>query len=244
MANNSDNDVVAVFIFKAITGATLYSKKLLIFHDDLFAAFLSAFRSFFKEFLLGGLTLFASDEYVLYLVSKNDLLTTIIVDKKKKSNKYYSIGYKITEEFYEDYKRIIEDRTPLIPTHEIKFDDKLFEILENYNVQIETHPEVLKFYQIDSQGIGKEFSFISEDHLYSMPLFMVSNLVTNQIFILENNNNLPRKTIFQANKFASNLNQKEFKSQLEIRNISEPWDCERLITEIKNTLLGQEISTF
>jgi hypothetical protein len=120
----------------------------------------------------------------------------------------------------------------------------LFEILENYNVQIAIHPEVLKFYQIDSQGIGKEFSYISEDHLYSMSLFMVSNLVTNQIFILENDNTLPRKTIFQANKFASNLNQQEHKSLFTIRNVSEPWDCERLIREFRNTLLGQEISIF
>ncbi|MHA1983023.1 MAG: hypothetical protein ACW967_01635 [Candidatus Hodarchaeales archaeon] len=244
MANNSDNDIVAVFIFKAITGATLYSKKILIFHDDLFAAFLSAFRTFFNEFLLGGLTLFASNEYILYLVSKNDLLTTIIVDKKKKSNKYYSLGYKITEEFYNDYKSIIEDTTPLIPTHQIKFDEKLFEILENYNVQIVTHLDVLKFYQIDSNGIGKEFSFISEDHLFSIPLFLVSNLVTNQIFILENDNSLPRKAVFQANKFASNLNQQQHKSLFTIRNVSEPWDCERLITEFRNILLGQDISLF
>jgi hypothetical protein len=244
MTNNSDNDVAAVFIFKAITGATLYSKKMLVFHDDLFAAFLSAFRTFFNEFLLGGLTLFASDEYILYLVSKNDLLTTIIVDKKKKSNKYYSIGYKITEEFYADYKRIIEDTTPLIPTHEIKFDEKLLEILENFNVQISPTHEVLKFYQMDSNGIGKEFSFISEDHLFTMPLFMVSNLVTNQIFVLENDNSLPRKAIFQANKFASNLNQQDYKSLFTIRNVSEPWDCERLITEFRNIILGQEISLF
>lgn len=242
MSKNASNDVVAVYIFKALTGATLYSKKILILHDDLFAAFISAIRTFFSNFLLGGLTLFSSDKYIIYFASKNDLLTTVIVESKNKSIKYFSLANTISEMFYRDYKSIVEDHTPLIPTHKIKFDEKLLEIMDAYNAALDIPKEILKFYQLDDKSNGKEFSFISVDHLYSIPLFLVLNLVTNQIFILENDSALPSKTVFHANNFAVNLNQREYKSQFHIRNVSGPWDCERLISEFRDIIHGRQIT--
>ena len=70
---------------------------------------------------------------------------------------------------------------------------------------------------------------------------MAVNLITKQIYIMENDENVSNRILFFANKLATNLNQREFRSEFEIRNISEPWDIERLIDQFNNLLSGENI---
>jgi hypothetical protein len=60
-------DIVAVLLFKSDSGSTLYSRKSKDVQEDLFSAFLTALKSFFSDFALGGLSTFASEEFIVYL---------------------------------------------------------------------------------------------------------------------------------------------------------------------------------
>ncbi|OLS26888.1 MAG: hypothetical protein HeimC3_06450 [Candidatus Heimdallarchaeota archaeon LC_3] len=241
MNRRTENDIIAVFVFKSDSGTLLFSRKNTKFDEDLFSAFLSALKSFFSSFTLGGLSSFASDNYIVYLISIHNLLTSIIVDKQKKSEKYYLLGNEVSESFYDEYKSIVDSTAPLIRTDYINFDNNLDEILRNFNSKIDGKKDLIKFYQIDNRGFGKQFGFISIDHLYTLPIFVVVNLITNEIFVLENDETISRKIVFNANKFASNVNQREYKSMLKIKNTSGPWDCERLINEFSDVLTGRAI---
>ena len=241
MNQSSDNDIIAIFIFKSDSGATLFSRKHTEFDTDLFSAFLSALKSFFNSLTLGGLSSFGSDNYIVYLISIHNLLTAIIVNKNKKSEKYYLLGNKISQSFYDEYKSIVDSSIPLVRTTKISFDQNLNEILKNFNSKIDSHKDLIKFYQIDNIGLGRRFGFISTDHLFTLPIFVAVNLATNQICIIENEESLPRKVVFDANKFASNINQREYRSKFRIINTSGPWDCERLINEFSDVLTGKAI---
>ena len=69
--------IEGVYIFKSDSGITLYSKKEVDVQEDLFSAFLSALKGFFNSFSLGGLSSFASENYIVYLPMINQTSTLI-----------------------------------------------------------------------------------------------------------------------------------------------------------------------
>ncbi|MFW9930280.1 MAG: hypothetical protein ACFFD1_12870 [Candidatus Thorarchaeota archaeon] len=229
-------NIEAVFIFKSDSGTSLYSRKKNDLQEDLFAAFLSALKSFFNDFKLGGLSSFSSDNYIVYLASSNNVLTSILVDKKFVSEKYYSLAYQISKEFYNRYKNIIESQNPIIDSSHIKFDQYLDNLLQNYDVITESKKEIVRLYKINQDGEIESFDYINKDQLRTLSLFLYINSVTKHIYILENSEDVPNRQLFFANRSASNLNQRNFKSEYLIQNISEPWDCERLIGQIDGIL--------
>jgi len=68
-------------------------------------------------------------------------------------------------------------------------------------------------------------------------------MVTKKIFILEISDKLSNRLLFMANKAASNINHREFRSKYKIVNVSEPLDCERLINQVDKVLQPSNIET-
>ena len=98
--------IEGVYIFKSDSGITLYSKKNVDVQEDLFSAFLSALKGFFNSFALGGLSSFASENYIVYLASNNNVLTALVVSNDDKSDKYFNIAFEICVEFFKEYKSV------------------------------------------------------------------------------------------------------------------------------------------
>jgi hypothetical protein len=234
-------DIVGVLLFKSDSGSTLYSRKTKDVQEDLFSAFLTALKSFFSDFALGGLSTFASEEFIVYLASTNNVLTSIIIDKKAASDKYFSLAFDISDAFYKSHKSVVDSQSPIISDDAINFDKKLDVILENFDKVVETQREIIKLFQIETTGDVNQFDFVDSDHLNELSAFIAINLITKHIFIIENSEDVPNRILFFANQFASNINQREYKSEFVIRNISEPWDVERLIDQFANLLSGKNI---
>ena len=234
-------DIAAIFIFKSDSGSTLYSRKTKDVQEDMFSAFLSALKSFFSDFALGGLSSFASEDYIVYLASTHNVLTSILIEKKLASEKYFSLAFQIADGFYQDYNDIVDSSNPIIPSDRIQFDRTLDEIIEIFDYKTELQKKIIRLFEIKSNGESKPFVFSNSDQLITLPVFVAVNLITKQIYIMENDENVSNRILFFANKFATNLNQREFRSEFEIRNISEPWDIERLIDQFNNLLSGENI---
>ena len=60
------------------------------------------------------------------------------------------------------------------------------------------------------------------------------NFVMKEFIIVENDQNIPDRILFYANREISNLNQREFKSEFSIRNFTTSWGCEQIIDQISS----------
>ncbi len=234
--------IAGIYLFKADSGIPLYSQKTVNVQEDLFSAFLSALKQFFNSFSLGGLSSFASEDYIFYLASANNVLTAIIVDNKQKSDKFFNLAYKISIEFYNNFKNIVDTKSSVIAPKKEIFDPILDKILDQFDKTSTEHQELIKLYKVLSNGELEQFSFFSERQLYELTIFVAVNFVTKQIFVIENyEENVSSRLLFMASKAVSNMNQREFKSEFSIRNVSDPWDMERVIQQISKLLKGESL---
>ena len=234
--------IEGVYIFKSDSGITLYSKKNVDVQEDLFSAFLSALKGFFNSFALGGLSSFASENYIVYLASNNNVLTALVVSNDDKSDKYFNIAFEICVEFFKEYKSVVESRNAVNVKNKERFDVILDNILSKSEELSTTQQELIKLYKVSSNGDLELLDFINEDHLYNQNLFIAVNFVTKQVYVVENSELSPsNRLLFLAGKAVNELNQKEFKSEFTVRNVSDPWDLERIIDQIKNLLTGESI---
>lgn len=235
--------IEGVYIFKADSGITLYSKKEVDVQEDLFSAFLSALKGFFNSFSLGGLSSFASENYIVYLASSNNVLTALIVDTKDKSDKFFNIAYDICTEFYKNYKQVVDTKSAVMVPNKENFDVVLQNIKDKYeDEETVVQHELIQLYKVSNTGDLELFTYENEDQLYRESLFIALNFVTHQIFIVENPGNSPsNRLLFLAGKAVAEMNQKEFKSEFSVRNVSDPWDLERVISQIKNLITGESI---
>jgi hypothetical protein len=151
------------------------------------------------------------------------------------------LAYDISDAFYKSHKSLVDSRSPIISDDAINFDKKLDGILDNFEQVVETQREIIKLFQIEANGDVNQFDFVDSEHLNQLSAFIAMNLITKKIFIIENSEDIPNRILFFANQFASNINQREYKSEFEIRNISEPWDVERLIDQFANLLSGKNL---
>lgn len=234
-------DFDGIYIFKSDSGTTLYSRQAKDVQEDLFSAFLTALKGFFSDFALGGLSSFASDNYMIYLASASNVLTSIIVNNELKSDKYFKLAYEISFEFYEHYKEIIDKKVTFILPKKEEFDLILDKIVEDFDKKTEIQKEIIKLYNIDSNGDLEMFDFINEEQLFGLPLFIAVNFITKQILVIENaDENVPSRKLFFASKQTSKMNQHEFKSQFQIVNVSDPWDFERIVEQISKLLAREK----
>ena len=235
-------DIDGVYLFKSESGIPLYSRKNVDVEEDLFSAFLSALKGFFNSFALGGLSTFASDDYIFYLASANNVLTSLIVDNRRKSDKYFNLAYEISIQYYKKFKNTVDSDTSISSPPKEEFDPILDQIIEKFEKTPEEQDELIKLYKINSDGGLEQFDFFTERELYDLAVFVAVNFVTKHIFIIENaEEDVPSRILFFANKAVSNMNQREFKSEFIIRNVSDPYALEMVVDQISKLLRGESI---
>lgn len=235
-------NIAGIYLFQADSGISLYSRKTVNVEEDLFSAFLSALKQFFNSFALGGLSTFASENFIFYLASGNNVLTAIIVDNKNKSDRYFNLAFKINTEFYNQFKNIVDSKFSVKAPNKELFDPVLDKTLAQFDKTPEEHQELIKLYKVLSSGELEQFSFFSERQLYELTIFVAVNFVTKHIFVVENyEESVSSRLLFMASNAVSNMNQREFKSEFAIRNVSDPWDMERVIQQISKLLRGEAL---
>jgi hypothetical protein len=75
-------EIDGVIIFETESGIPLFSRLPSDVDPELFSSFISAFGHFSGEMTLGGLSLFATDEKVVYLAKGEKIITALIAPKK------------------------------------------------------------------------------------------------------------------------------------------------------------------
>ncbi len=234
--------IKGVYIFKADSGITLFSKKKVDVQEDLFSAFLSALKGFFSSFELGGLSSFSSETYIFYIATVNNVLTALIVDSKFKSDKYFNLAYDISVQFYNDYSKFVDSKNAITVPGAENYSTKLDDLIAQFEQNDSGPQELINLFRITSSGELESFEFINQDNLFREELFIAVNLVTKKIFIVENDQqNVSSRKIFFANKAASKLNQESYKSEFSIRNVSDSWDLERIIEMISRLIKKESI---
>ncbi|OLS26883.1 MAG: hypothetical protein HeimC3_06400 [Candidatus Heimdallarchaeota archaeon LC_3] len=230
--------ITAILILHSESGINLFSQKLKNLQEDLFSAFLSALKGFFNTLSLGGLSSFTTEDYVVFLVSKKNILTSVIVEKKDYSEKYFSLAFNISNSFLNKFKKTLERPNGIFNLSAVKsgFDPLLNEILEEFQINRDHKPseEIIRLYVMETTGKLKKVLFTGIDQLFLIPLLIVVNFITKKIFVLENDQNTSGRSLFYANRELTNLNQREFKLEFEIINISTPWGCEQIIYQVNS----------
>lgn len=235
--------IQGVYIFKADSGVTLYSRRTLGIEEDLFSAFLSALKGFFSSFSLGGLSTFASDTFIVYLASANNVLTSLIVGNDQKSDKFFNLAFEIGRQYYKKFAHNIDSRISIMVPPKEQFDPLLDQILSDFDKVSVEQQEIIRLYKLNPSGELDLFEFIDEKQLYGQTLFIAVNFVTKHIFIIENiDSNISSRQLFFANKAVSTMNQRDLKSEFVIRQVSDPWDLERVITQISKLLKRESIN--
>ena len=228
-----ENPIKGIYIFKSDSGITLYSKRMVNVQEDLFSAYLTALKGFFSRLALGGLSSVSSKNYFCYLATSNNVLTALIVDSNRKSDKYFNLAFSISTKFYHKYKNVIENNVFHLQGVD-QFNKILDELISKTHKQ-ENHgqQDIIHLYTVSKEGKLEKISYTNKNQLYNEDLFILVNLVTKQIFIVENSTkDISNSKLFLANKFASSLNHKVFKSGFHIRNVTDAWGFDRIIEMI------------
>ena len=235
-------NIKGIYIFKSDSGITLFSKRILDIQEDLFNAFLSALKEFFNSLSLGGLSSFATEDYIFYLASWNNVSATLVVDQDEKSDKYFNIAYDLCSQFYNKFEKYVNSETALFIPNVDQFEQKVEEILSYSEVKIEKQQELIRLYKLSKSSELVPFEFINEHQLFNQDLFVAVNMVMKQIFVIENaESSVSARLLYLINKAVTNLNQIEFKSEFSVSNISDIWDFERLIGQITHILNKESI---
>ena len=235
-------DIKGMYIFNSESGVTLFSKRMLDVQEDLFTAFISAIRGFFKSLSLGGLSSFSTEYYTFYLANFKCVSATLIVDVKDKTDKYYNVSYDICKEFYSRYHLCIESPTFLYVPDVDNFSSCISEIIERNKKLVEKRQELIQLFKLSKSGELEEFEYINEQQLYDEELFIAINNITRKIYIVENAQyDIPGRLLYMANKEVKSLNQSNYRSECSINNVTDIWDLERIVGVIDNLLTGATI---
>lgn len=237
---NLPKNILGIYLFKANSGITLYSQAKQYIQEDMFSAFLSALKGFFTNLDLGGLSSFSSDDYFIYLTSANNVLTALIINIEDKSDRFFTLGYEICNRFYEEYSTIVDDKMSFFVPNKDKFDSILEDILFNFDVTAQITNSYLSLFTVDNEGQLNPYEFITPQQLNVLDVFIVINTIVKKIFIIENpNRTISSRLLYLANKAATFINQMEYKSEFVIRNVSDPWDFERIVEQVSKLLLNE-----
>ncbi|MHA2333519.1 MAG: hypothetical protein ACXAEU_15960 [Candidatus Hodarchaeales archaeon] len=240
-----------IVIFDSVSGLPLFSKVDKV-DSTLFSGFLAAARKFFSQLSLGGLSSFSTEEKVVFLAVKTRVITAIITSGNLDNVKGYKIAYEISEKFENDYDLPKFSLTPDTDNF-IGFTSNLDKILSKEDqfaepagkeheseVSLESRllVKTIYLYTVNKQGDVISIDSDVTPFLSSYPVLIIVNSIIKRIYILENDEDISNRLLFFASKAATKINNKQWKSEFQVRNVSDPLDCQRLIDQVK-TLINE-----
>ena len=156
-------DIDGIMIFDAVTGIPLFSRLKEKIDPSLFSSFISAIGHFSKQLKFGGLSSFSTEEKVIYLAPRENIITALIAPKKKEYQEAYSLASELGRQFEEDQlaKERQEDRDDIafaeIADQYLRrirnpFMSRVSEfIMDHYGGEVSVRPRLMK--KDGSQGI-------------------------------------------------------------------------------------------
>ncbi|MFW9964551.1 MAG: hypothetical protein ACFFCX_13355 [Candidatus Sifarchaeia archaeon] len=94
-------DIEGIVIFDAAAGVPLFSRMKTKTDPSLFSSFIAAIGHFTRELKFGGLSSFTTEEKVIYLAPRNQIITALIAPKKKEYQEAYSLANELGRRFEE-----------------------------------------------------------------------------------------------------------------------------------------------
>lgn len=94
-------DIEGIVIFDAAAGVPLFSRMKTKTDPSLFSSFISAIGHFTRELEFGGLSSFTTEEKVIYLAPRDQIITALIAPKKKEYQEAYSLANELGRRFEE-----------------------------------------------------------------------------------------------------------------------------------------------
>lgn len=94
-------DIEGIVIFDSASGVPLFSRMKTKIEPSLFSSFISAVGHFTKELQFGGLSSFTTEEKVIYLAPRENIITALIAPKKKDYEIAYSLANELGRQFEE-----------------------------------------------------------------------------------------------------------------------------------------------
>ncbi len=98
-------DIEGVIIFDAVSGVPLFSRMKGNTEPSLFSSFVTAIGHFSRKLKFGGLSSFTTEEKVIYLAPREDIITALIAPKKKEYDQAYSLANELGRQFEEGRAR-------------------------------------------------------------------------------------------------------------------------------------------
>ena len=222
-----------IIIFDSNSGVPLFSKLDESIKGALFSAFITAVRKFFSLLSLGGLSSFTTEEKFIFLAATNKIVTAVITPLKQDSKEIYSLAYEICEKFEKKFMTTDSQRLQDYSS----FSDILDQLLQkNRSILPRLQDKAVFLYTVNQDGELITLNFDNLTNLSSYPVLIIVNTLIKQIFILENQEDVPNRLLFLANRNISGLNRELWKSEFQIRGISDTIDCERLIEQATNLI--------
>ncbi|MFW9996761.1 MAG: hypothetical protein ACFFD4_32265 [Candidatus Odinarchaeota archaeon] len=244
--------IEGVIIFNSTSGVPLFSKVDKSINSTLFSAFMSAVRKFSSHLSLGGLSSFTTEEKTVFLAASSRVVTALITSGDLTHKNMYSIAYEICEEFEASYSVKIGKIAKL--SEYSGFIDKLDKILNNNSFSVQDSglsgevykpdvpvlpkPEikVIYLYTVNKDGDLVTLDSDNKVDLSSYPLLVIVNTIIKQIYVLENSEDISSRLMFFAGRAATKLNNDKWKSEFQIRDISDHYDCTRLIEQVSSLI--------
>jgi len=124
-------DIDGVIIFEAESGIPLFSRLPEDVDAELFSGFISAIGHFSGEMTLGGLSLFATDEKIVYLAKGTKTITALIAPKKPE--------FDVASQFANDLGTQFEGRYDIPSVPQLREFDSFAPIADDFLTRIR-HP--------------------------------------------------------------------------------------------------------
>jgi hypothetical protein len=95
-------DIEGIVIFDAVSGVPLFSRMKGTTDPSLFSSFIAAIGHFSKQLKFGGLSSFSTEEKVIYLAPRENIITALIAPKKKEYQEAYTLANELGRQFEDD----------------------------------------------------------------------------------------------------------------------------------------------
>ncbi|MFW9769110.1 MAG: hypothetical protein ACFFF9_09185 [Candidatus Thorarchaeota archaeon] len=156
-------DIDGIVIFDAVTGIPLFSRLKGNIDPSLFSSFISAIGHFSRQLKFGGLSSFSTEEKVIYLAPRENIITALISPKRKEYQEAYSLANELGRQFEE--KQLAKERKDdfsdmafaeiadqYLRRIQNPFMSRVSEfILEHYGGEVSVRPRLMK--RDGSQGV-------------------------------------------------------------------------------------------
>lgn len=95
-------DIEGIVIFDAVSGVPLFSRMKGKTDPSLFSSFIAAIGHFSKQLKFGGLSSFSTEEKVIYLAPRDNIITALIAPKKKEYQEAYTLANELGRQFEDE----------------------------------------------------------------------------------------------------------------------------------------------